>query len=1056
MRHVSFLSLIILIAGLLPIRLQAIDFTDGIFKCSTGVENTAYIAGTTTKIFERITVPETVTDKSGKKYTVTHIERNAFEDCPYLISVTLPETIELISNNAFKNCANLKYINLPEGMWLIGSEAFYGCSKLTSIEIPTTLSYIRKSAFYNCKSLSTLILTGALKQIDEYAFYGCSALTEVEIPNQVTNIGKEAFTGCYVDILTIGYSVETIEGGGLPKAKTTYCYATVPPAFKLDPLSTATIISTDQLYVPEGSETLYRNSNHWANIQNISTMQVESNAETVVDDVLVYKINEDGKSYSVSGCGNIATEACIKNLINGMPVTEIAPSAFEGIESLTTVSIPPYVSRIGKDAFKKCKGLKAIYSPSPTPAKVEGTSLFPYALDYTVYIQNGSKGSEMYNAYSKAWTPSKIESYDFSELSSDGFLYHLYSDINNDDFYASIAAVDKDKTEYTIPDHIDSFGVRYYIRSIYVSGFEDCKLMERVSLPETIEKIYWNAFTNCESLKEINIPQGLKNIYTSVFEGCTSLTKATFNNAPISDLPASLFKNCASLTSFDIPSTVTKIGSSAFEGCSSLPQISLPQNLTELGDDAFNGCVTLNELVIPASTVLGNSIIKGCTSIRYFAFPETATKIPGEFFAGCEKLQNVYVPAGIKSIGYRAFHNCRELQEITIPKSVSRIEGYAFENCESLTSITFPYMTLIYSVGEGAFSGCTSLESADFGSASFADYYLPKRLFYGCKSLKKFRVPRSVSSLKDDMFNGCSSLQDVDNLENVLRMENRVFAGCSSLEIARELPELKLMGNGCFADCSSLTGVELTAMSSIPDSTFINCTSIRSMTLPDNIHQIGAAAFKGCDNLMQIGLPDNIYVIGKYAFQGCNFTQINLPKNLNTIGESTFEDCIGLTEIVIPDNVFKIDMNAFAGCRNVETLTLGKSLSSFDSGAFVGFEKLKTVYSLNPTPPQMVYWNLYGPEAFFTRYDATLYVPTEESRTNYIDCLSYWFKFSDIRVMSSGIESVENDNEIDSMQPATIYNLNGICVFDGIYSEAVLAPGIYIVKQGTTLRKIRF
>ncbi len=70
MRHVSFLSLIILIAGLLPIRLQAIDFTDGIFKCSTGVENTAYIAGTTTKIFERITVPETVTDKSGKKYTV--------------------------------------------------------------------------------------------------------------------------------------------------------------------------------------------------------------------------------------------------------------------------------------------------------------------------------------------------------------------------------------------------------------------------------------------------------------------------------------------------------------------------------------------------------------------------------------------------------------------------------------------------------------------------------------------------------------------------------------------------------------------------------------------------------------------------------------------------------------------------------------------------------------------------------------------------------------------------------------------------------------------------
>ena len=56
-----------------------------------------------------IVIPETVTYKK-KVYVVREIGgmraelKGAFEDCYGLLSVTLPQTIQVISRNAFKNC----------------------------------------------------------------------------------------------------------------------------------------------------------------------------------------------------------------------------------------------------------------------------------------------------------------------------------------------------------------------------------------------------------------------------------------------------------------------------------------------------------------------------------------------------------------------------------------------------------------------------------------------------------------------------------------------------------------------------------------------------------------------------------------------------------------------------------------------------------------------------------------------------------------------------------------------------------------------------------------
>ena len=51
------------------------------------------------------------------------------------------------------------------------------------------------------------------------------------------------------------------------------------------------------------------------------------------------------------------------------------------------------------------------------------------------------------------------------------------------------------------------------------------------------------------------------------------------------------FWGCGSLTSIDIPNSVTSIGGRAFLNCEFLKSINIPNNVTRIGDYAFSGCV---------------------------------------------------------------------------------------------------------------------------------------------------------------------------------------------------------------------------------------------------------------------------------------------------------------------------------------------------------------------------------------------------------------------------------------------------------------------------------
>ena len=112
-----------------------------------------------------VTIPSSVTYK-GTPYRVTSIWFHAFNDCPVLTSVTLPNSIRSIGSSAFARCRSLTSVTLVEGLIEIQSGAFENCIRISTITIPSTVTTIEGDAFEGCSSLQSVKINCAPSMID--------------------------------------------------------------------------------------------------------------------------------------------------------------------------------------------------------------------------------------------------------------------------------------------------------------------------------------------------------------------------------------------------------------------------------------------------------------------------------------------------------------------------------------------------------------------------------------------------------------------------------------------------------------------------------------------------------------------------------------------------------------------------------------------------------------------------------------------------------------------------------------------------------------------------
>ena len=102
----------------------------------------------------------------------------------------------------------------------------------------------------------------------------------------------------------------------------------------------------------------------------------------------------------------------------------------------------------------------------------------------------------------------------------------------------------------------------------------------------------------------------------------------------------------------------------------------------------------------------------------------------------------------VTSIGEGAFSGCSSLTSVTIGNSVTSIGNRAFEYCSNLTSVTFG--NSVTSIGGGAFYGCSALTSVTIGNNVTSIGYND---FGGCSSLTSVTLNSNTIVGKDYEYN---------------------------------------------------------------------------------------------------------------------------------------------------------------------------------------------------------------------------------------------------------------------------------------------------------------
>jgi len=270
----------------------------------------------------------------------TSIPSSAFEDCAYLTTVSLPDTITSIGSYAFCGCSKLTSITIPDGVTSIGAWAFYECTSITNLNIPKNITTISDGVFSSCSSLTSITIPNGVTSLGEEAFSYCRSLISIAIPKSVKNIGILAFSGC--DSLV---QVKNLSGISLSD------YGYMAPSY-------AEVLTTD------------------------------TNFETTLEFGEKYTIfiGKDGIKRLLSANKNITSANDIPNDIN-----VIEKYAFENCSSLTSVTIPSSVTSIGNSAFYKCSSLTTVTIPDTVNSIGDGAFSYCSSLESVVIGSNVSR-----------------------------------------------------------------------------------------------------------------------------------------------------------------------------------------------------------------------------------------------------------------------------------------------------------------------------------------------------------------------------------------------------------------------------------------------------------------------------------------------------------------------------------------------------------------------------------------------------------------------------------------------------------------------------------------
>ena len=219
--------------------------------------------------------------------------------------------------------------------------------------------------------------------------------------------------------------------------------------------------------------------------------------------------------------------------------------------------------------------------------------------------------------------------------------------------------------------------------------------------------------------------------------------------------------------------------------------------------------------------------------------------------------------------------------------------------------------TLVASEGD-AYRGVVNIpENVTFEGVTYDVATIAKETFKDCKDLTEISIPKTVTKIGGHAFKGCDNLRTVNYNAN----------NCAS---AADVKGKSVYS--AFEDCKSITTVNFGGdVVIIPEYLFWGCTGLTEVTIPENVQQIGGAAFMDCKAISKITInaikcirmsSDN----NRPAFVGAPITTVEFGPLATTIPDYAFYGCKTLTSVTIPENITAIGGAAFQNCPNLTTV----------------------------------------------------------------------------------------------------------------------------------------
>lgn len=441
---------------------------------------------------------------------------------------------------------------------------------------------------------------------------------------------------------------------------------------------------------------------------------------------------------SIKTVGDSAFYGCINlEKINLGKVEEIGSSSFSLCSSLTDITIPKTLKKIGTSNFGSVikaefeSGMTAIpagcfkAAPAleeiviPDTVKEIGTDAFNgcvklNAVDLNKVTTLGNYAFKGCTSLTDITIPSSVVTVGDSAFASVKKATFANGTVKiPDDIFKSVTSL----VEVSIPNTVEKIGA---------NAFKGCNLLQEVVLPESVESIDEYAFYECKKLANINLDK-VTSIGKYAFGYCTSLKSVKI--APDANVAAYAFYYCSNLESVEIGDNAV-IESGAFSGCSNIKRLAVGKDVTfdpkefqnlslsgtfgtnitwkidgKLRQLSIEGTGDMPEALVPTDvpwygsgflyetiklderiTSLSDYAFKDSYNVESIVLGKELKKIGKEAFAGAAKLRYIEIPSKVISIGTKAFDECTDLQTIVFSGDAPTLGNAFIPNVSGLTA----------------------------------------------------------------------------------------------------------------------------------------------------------------------------------------------------------------------------------------------------------------------------------------------------------------------------------------------------------------------------------